>query len=819
MTKKILGIWRCMARILTAGVLLGLAGAPGTQAEADDFGYREAERLSARDDDRAAVEVLLDGLKRAEESGNARYAFFLARNLSGSYERLGNQTACLEAAERALSHLQVMEQSNDPAMSPSTRAFERTLLTGRMAKYHLLQHQMALARRWHEREGEALRQMFTLLGTPNVALDGSEVPSRFPMARGKPNRSQIARYLWMGAWLLEHEARTDEAMAQLEAAEGYLNQLDGELNRTERDYLYKIRNRKGLLLDFLGYDGEAIALQRETAEGPLARGHERSILIERLNLALGMAKHHGPSENFLEDAIEAYAGMKEIPGSGGSLSSQRLVQKMVFDLRRDGRVTDRLEAIERELRESGLELDGDFSELDQIRIGIELGETEGLEARLMASLEKFRDRGNRKGMPSRYREYGNLLMKLDRPGEAALMYRETLDLSLSHGWIVHVPDIMLKLAKAQLALGDDRGAREWLEAVEAHLEEHPGIPVHRVASARAWMVGLLRELGDEAIADALKAETLAFAKAHGVPGYRVRALLEDSGEAEPGVRVASIDGKAPKGGLDFQPVRVTSRVAAGETAYARFTLANLTGFHGAGTLWLPPGMEVVSWDSVAGVMRLRSREGRGSARAVPLELGPSDLVRVFMKSADVRHEEPREYPFEWVHPGFEKQTSRWTVEVSDEESAITVVNANLIERNPFYLVPLYHAIRARDVSEPLRDFRVRCSAPCYVEFLDEAKGELLAVDRQGDGNFEGAGDLVLQDGNGDLFPDHRFQEPGEVIELELRVYPSGGKEGEAGLEACTVALEIRVGGDWETLAENWMTELSGGPDPSLSERD
>lgn len=783
-------------------VLLAFAGAPRAHAAENDYGYEKASRLSAQKKHGEALAVLAEGLKQAEQRQDTRLAFFLARDLSSCHERLGNLTACLEVAERAIAHLDTLDGLDPPSMIATTRAYERTLLTGLMAKHHLQGNRLALARHWHDREGEALRRMFALLGTPDLDLKSGEVPQKFIWVNRKPSRSQIARYLWMGSWLLEKEARTDEALANLEAAERYLARLDGRPDMMETDYRYKIRNRKALLLDFLGYDQEAIALQREAAAGTLVDVHAKSIWIDRLNLQRSLARYYGPSETYLQAALDAYQALRELSPTGEALDAQRQIHKMMFDLRRDASVALDLEALEKRFRDSGFEMEGDYSELDQIEIALRIGQTDGLEARLIAALEKFRDVGNRKGVPSRYHEYGSLLMMLGRPGEAIYMYRETLELSLAYGWIVHVPDIMLKLAAAHLALDDTAGATEWLEKSGKHLQANPGIPAHRIASARASMVSLLRKLDRGEEADALREETLSFAKTNAVPDYHIRHLLHDGKSVPDSPGVVAAVTKTSTGGIDFQPLRVVSEVAPGETAHARYTLANLTGDHAAGRLSLPAGIEVISWDSAAGDMRLRTSDKPQANQILPVEFGPSEMIRIFVESSQVSGEVPREFSFAWDRPGVAGQTSRWSFSAADSDSELTVVNANLIRQNPFYLVPLYHAIRVRDLSQPLRDFRVRCSIPCYVEMIDAATDRVIAVDRHGDGSFREPGDIVYQDENSDLYPDHRFQEAGELFGLELRVFPADGPTGAAMTEGYTIAIEGMVNGRWEILAEN-----------------
>ncbi|HSP41427.1 MAG TPA: hypothetical protein VLO11_01025, partial [Luteolibacter sp.] len=295
---------------LAASILIVLAGTTKVHAADKDYGYARAARLSAEKKHDEALAILIKGLRQAEGGNDTHLAFFLARNLSSCHERLGNLTACIEMAERAIVHLDALDMLDPPHLPVTSRAYERTLLTGLIAKHCLQANRLALARHWHEREGDALRRMYALLGTPDLDLMNGQVPRTFFRLKGKPNRSQIARYLWMGAWLLEMEARTHEALANLEAAERYLDRLDGRPDPVEAGYRYKIRNRKALLLDFLGHDQEAIALQRETASGEMEEDHARSVWIERMTLQVGLANYHGPSEIYVQAAIEAYQALR-----------------------------------------------------------------------------------------------------------------------------------------------------------------------------------------------------------------------------------------------------------------------------------------------------------------------------------------------------------------------------------------------------------------------------------------------------------------------------------------------------------------------------
>lgn len=784
------------ALCFAATISFSFTAAPRASAQGD-FGFAKAKQLYEKNACEEALTVLRSGLEAAQAKEDTYYAFFLARDIAACHRRLNDVSAHQEAALLALEYLDELERSNSRQMSPLIRTHERLQLTGFVSKHYLYAHQLALAHRWHDRAGEALARLLELQGIMNYDMLSGEVPRRL----AHRYRSEIPRHLWMGAWLLEIEARTGEALANLNAAERFLDQLPGAPNLFEKDYAYKVQNRKAIVLGFLGHSLEAIAIDRSAADDPLDEFHGSSILISQLNLYRNLSQYHGPSEEYLRGAIAAHRELEKRAPTGVDMDSRRQINKMIFDLRRNEDVTGNLEEIEAMLAASGFDITADYSERDQITIGIRLGNLSGLEDRLIALLERFRDQGNRQGVPTIYREYGNLLMKLDRPGDALFMYRQVFELSSGYGWHIHIPDILVKLAEAHLALGDTAAVEARLREIERHLANHPEIPAHRVAAAKADMVDLLRRLGRTAEGDALRASTLALAKKEGVPDYQIRGLLE-SAENEANVLAerpaATADDRAA---IDFQPLRVNSEVYPGETAYARFTLANLSGFNLSGNLRFPAGIAVDSWDAASGALRLIAGGEPAAAEPFPIEVGPAELIRVFVESANVRNETPQDLAFEWLRTGFDTQTSHWTISATDSRSGLTVVNSNLVAMNPFYFVPLYHAVRSRDRDEPVRDFRVRCSVPCYVELIDEASETVIAIDRRGDGSFEEEGDIVIGDRNGNLFPDHRFEEGSPVFGLELRVFPTD-LEALEDVDAVVIEVEGLVDGMWEVLAEN-----------------
>ena len=124
--------------------------------------------------------------------------------------------------------------------------------------------------------------------------------------------------------------------------------------------------------------------------------------------------------------------------------------------------------------------------------------------------------------------------------------------------------------------------------------------------------------------------------------------------------------------------------------------------------------------------------------------------------------------------------------------------------NPFYFVPIHHAIRKRGSGEILFDYTAVSSVPCHIEIVDASNGEVLAVDRQGDGSFDKEGDFVFQDKNGNLYPDHAFAADEELYDVELHVYPTGTGASESRGDIAVTFMGA-FGDQWRDLAEDILT--------------
>ena len=118
--------------------------------------------------------------------------------------------------------------------------------------------------------------------------------------------------------------------------------------------------------------------------------------------------------------------------------------------------------------------------------------------------------------------------------------------------------------------------------------------------------------------------------------------------------------------------------------------------------------------------------------------------------------------------------ARWEFGTTTTARETAVVNASLAEDNPFYSVTFYHELYYRGPGTSLQNLRVTASRSCRIEITDAWTGELLAIDANGDGDFDGSGDVLFADADADGYPDFKLGPGRDVAAFELLVYPAAG---------------------------------------------
>ncbi len=117
------------------------------------------------------------------------------------------------------------------------------------------------------------------------------------------------------------------------------------------------------------------------------------------------------------------------------------------------------------------------------------------------------------------------------------------------------------------------------------------------------------------------------------------------------------------------------------------------------------------------------------------------------------------------------QSASFAYASSDHISKTAVINANLIEGNPYYMIGILHiAQRTSDARDRAMDLRIRASMPARIEGYSE-NGDLLFVDADGDGTFHSPGDVLRIDPDASGYPNIEFSENSDTASFELMLAP------------------------------------------------
>lgn len=328
------------------------------------------------------------------------------------------------------------------------------------------------------------------------------------------------------------------------------------------------------------------------------------------------------------------------------------------------------------------------------------------------------------------------------------------------------------------------------------------------ACERAWRLALAASPGEEVLARRSLSRLAEIRRALGQThlaqqAERWLAALEDP----PSVAGAE---------TSLQPMATTIQVASDEVARTRFYLANATPERVTGTLLLDGGDLVLrSWNSssageaavftfpaatAGGVSSVP--QGRrltlqpGEIRVVTVEIEPNTPPRALQReisavwqTAEARHAAKAQFVFARAR------------ELADT----TATQACHLQLNPLLTVPVYMEVYHRRGSRThVQDLLPVTSQPCRVELYEITGGatgrKLLAVDSEGDGEFDVLTDVVLSDRNRSGFPDVVFAEHKPVVALELHIYPLASPEGSEP-PAVELSVSLRDGARWREPAD------------------
>jgi hypothetical protein len=273
------------------------------------------------------------------------------------------------------------------------------------------------------------------------------------------------------------------------------------------------------------------------------------------------------------------------------------------------------------------------------------------------------------------------------------------------------------------------------------------------------------------------------------------------------------DSNAAQARVEFQPIDARVQVASDEVARTRLVLSNATAGQISGTLWLDRGdVQIKQWKSRAGdewvvlgfpdgndlvpsgvTQGRKITLGPGEQRFITVELEPFAPPRLAEESVTFRWEGGGAVVSSMIHFYFVQPA-----QLSDPG----VSNASHVRLSPYVSIPVYEEIyyRGEDI-ERIESFLPATSGPCRIEIYELGRlgsandRTLLAIDANGDGRFDGSGDDVLSDRDGDGFPDVRFNERKSVAALELRLFPLADPASSTPA-SLDLTISLRDGGDW-----------------------
>ena len=348
---------------------------------------------------------------------------------------------------------------------------------------------------------------------------------------------------------------------------------------------------------------------------------------------------------------------------------------------------------------------------------------------------------------------------------------------------------LLALAEAQQEGGTPEALRSAWVRIERYALEHRDLPpsaLKDLEQARS------ERRVDEPQEESQAAEPVAVAEAHPVPSPAGVSGVASDADVSPRV----YDGGAADP-VFLAPREVHTCLSSGEVARARILVVNPSGHQIRGSLDVISDRPGCEWEPVDAAWHvLLDSAGASAAATQEVEVPPGGSTLVVMEATPGTNAPQATAILRWN--GGRAETC-WYFAFSNDTRSVAVVNASLVEENPFYIVPFYHDIYCRDGLDAPQDIRVKTSKPCRVELVDDRTGKIFAIDATGDGAYDGVGDDVLCDANGNSLPDIACGTDGGAV-VRVLVIPDAADQAKPG--EITIDVAVWDGAQWQSQAED-----------------
>jgi tetratricopeptide (TPR) repeat protein len=414
---------------------------------------------------------------------------------------------------------------------------------------------------------------------------------------------------------------------------------------------------------------------------------------------------------------------------------------------------------------------------------------------LKESLALYRTLGDKVAEVELYELYARWLGERHRFAEALQTWEEAYRLAETLRLHFRSLHMLLGIADLQLILGNKAELTRIWDRVNKFVIAHKDLPEPTQLRYRIAQMDYLKFQGNEpalrtayaAASDFVKTSKLTAYQTRGFSSYRLAAPLA----------IGSVTPE-PEPAVNLQPILFVTHVSTGELAHARFGIFNPSSRTAQGIVKLAPADLKYEWTPTDQGWKIKLNEttNESSSAKKQLTIGPGNAAALYFEALPLTSGATNRVSVTWQ--GDTAAEAAWQFSASVDSRTVAIVDASLAAENPFHAVPFYHEIYFRGTASELRNFRVKTSEPCRVEFLDPATDKLLAIDATGDGSFDGAGDVLYMDRDGDRFPDFAVSESNDAASLELLVYPAS--QGERRQRQIEIRLFVEENSDWTEQA-------------------
>jgi hypothetical protein len=430
---------------------------------------------------------------------------------------------------------------------------------------------------------------------------------------------------------------------------------------------------------------------------------------------------------------------------------------------------------------------------------------------LKESLGLYRTLGNKVAEAELYELYACWLGDQGRHAEALQTWEDAYQLCETLRLHFRSLHVLLGIAELQLRLGNKAELTRVWERINKFVIAHKDLRDPTRLRLRLARMDYLKFQVDQEGLRAAYSETVAFVKTSSLTPYQTRSL--SSYDLKQPLVISTI-GTHPEPVVDLQPVMMSTRVSTGELAHARFGVFNSSSRTARGTLKLVSADTRFEWKPTdqGWKIELSRRMGGETNATKEIAIPPGSACALYFEATPSASGITNHLSLSWQEKNGAE--AYWEFSASPDPRTVAIINASTVAENPFYAVPFYHELYFCGTGQGLRNLRVKASEPCRVEILDVATDKLLAIDATGDGNFDGPGDVLYADQDGNGFPDFVLDKERDVIGFELLVYPESGTGRRA--SQIEISLLVEENGGWvEQAVDSLVVKQASGKEQSF----